>query len=137
MATYTITEVMARLRGLPEKIANRGVEIMKEEVPYGLGIDGHLRDTITAKKMADNTYTISTHKYTHGYYGIREVGAIVRNGRKPLEPRDDHGFTWLRWENPIGVEHFAKKVGPADPNDFVKRTQERLEKEVAQKGLSF
>ena len=137
MATYTITEVMARLRNLPERVAQYAVEVMKEEVPYGEGRNGHLRDTIKAEKMADGTYTVSTNKYTKGYYGIREVGASVRKGRPGLTVRDDHGFNVLKWRDYNGEWHSAHSVGPADPNDFVKRTQKRVEDAVAQKGLSF
>lgn len=149
MATYdSITDVMVRLRRLPEKVAERAVEIMKEEVPLGPGIGGHLRDTIKAEKMADDTYTVSTNKYpsTNGgngaYYGIREVGAIIRAGRPGLVPkhesRNPHRPPALRWEDPFtGAEVYRYSVGPASPNDFVERTIKRLNAEIDAKGLGM
>lgn len=137
MATYdSITDVMVRIRELPEKVAERTVEIMKEEVPYGEGLHGHLRDTIRADRMADGTYTVGTHKYTKGPYGIREVGAIIRAGRPGLKPRDDHGHEFLQWHDDDGW-HMAKEVGPAKPNKFVERTIERINAEVKAKGLGI
>ena len=127
MATYTLTECMARLKRLPEKVAERGVEIMKEEITDttdGPGEPVHLADTVKATKNADGTYTISTNKYVGGGgYGVREVGAIIRKGRPALEARY---AKVLRWKDSSGW-HSAKSVGPAKPNDFVKRTKERLE----------
>lgn len=132
MATYTITEAMARLKGLPRRVGYRAVEIMKEEITNstnGPGIPVHLADTVKMEEMANGTITVSTNKYTHGQYGIREVGAIIRKGRPALKPREDHGFKVLHWTDPFGGEHFAKKVGPAEPNEFVGRTLVRLERE--------
>lgn len=141
MATYTVTEVLARLTRLPEVMANTAVEIMKDEIRIstnGPGIPVHLADTVRAERLTDNTYVVGTHKYpsTDGgngaYYGIREVGAIIRKGRPALRPKhkskSKNRPPALRWEDPFtGEEIFRYSVGPAAPNDFVTRTKNRLE----------
>lgn len=139
MATYTITEVMARLKVFPEKMAKTAVEVMQDEIrisTHGPGIPVHLADTVKAEKLKTGEYVISTNKYpsTNGgngaYYGIREVGAIIRKGRPALWPKHEsqnkkHAPA-LRWEE-HGKEIFRYSVGPATPNDFVARTKNRLE----------
>lgn len=140
MATYTITEAMSRVRGLPRRAGYRAAEIMKERIQattHGPGIPFHLADTIKIEERADDTVAVTTNKFTSGPYGIREVGAIITDGRKALELRDDHHFKALHWEDPIGVDHFAKRVGPAQPNNFLEYTKEEIKKEIAAKGLSL
>lgn len=141
MATYTITEVMARITRLPEVIAQKAVEVMQDEIRIstnGPGIPVHLADTVRAEKLSDNTYAVGTHKYpsTDGnngaYYGIREVGAIIRKGRPELWPKHASKNPTrppaLKWEDPFtGEVVFRHAVGPAKPNDFVARTKNRLE----------
>ena len=87
MAEFTITECIAKLRRLPEKVAERAAEIMHDEIEAttnGPGIGGHLADTVKIGKYADGSYYVGTNKYTTGPYGIREVGAIIQAGRPEL-----------------------------------------------------
>lgn len=141
MATYSITEAMSRVRGLPRRAGYRAAEIMKEEIQkstHGIGEPMHLADTIKIEERANDTVAVTTNKFTKGPYGIREVGAIITDGRKALELRDDHHFKALHWEDPIGVDHFAHSVGPAKKaNPFLKETAKKIRAEIAAKGLSL
>lgn len=134
MATYSITEVMARLRGLPEQMANTAVEIMRDEIKISTHGTGELAKSVKAEKTAESTYTISTNKWVGGgIYGIREVGAIIREGRKPLDPRYKAALAFdppPGWQGPISKktgQAILAHAGPARPNDFVARTKNRLE----------
>lgn len=133
MADITITECIARIRKLPEEVADRAVEIMREEVPH---VTGELAKSVRKGKYADGTYYVETAKYVGGgIYGIREVGAIIRAGRKALRPR--YG-DWLVWKDPHSNSWVKTKYSqPALPNadknggkDFVERTKDRVENEL-------
>lgn len=141
MATLTITEVLARIGKLPEAVADRAVEVMKEEVPH---YTWHLASTVRKERRADGTYSVGTHDYVGGgKYAIREVGAIVRAGRKELWPRYAKALEFdppPGWDGPIdrktglAVIGHAKAV-PSDADkhkgkDFVERTQEKVEGEI-------
>ena len=137
MATWSITECMVRIRNLPEKVADLTAKTMKKEIDsstHGEGRPVHLSDTIKVEKMANGTYTVSTNKFVGGYgYAVREVGAIIRKGRPALEPK---WGDFLRWHDEDGW-HTAKHVRSAPANNFVERTIEEVEREVAAKGLSL
>lgn len=129
MANMSITECIARLRKVPERAAERAVDIMREEIEETTNGTGELAKSVKAEKYADGTYRVGTHKYTKGPYGIREVGAIIQAGRPELYPRYKKA---LRWEDPYGGVVFAKYAGPVPyKNNFVERTKNQLEKEFA------
>lgn len=141
MATLTIAQVLVRLGKLPEAVAGRAVEVMKEEVPH---YTWHLASTVRADKRADGTYTVGTHDYVGGgIYAVREVGAIVRAGRKELWPRYGDALEFdppPGWNGPIdkvtglAVIRHAKAV-PSDADkhggkDFVERTRDKVQSEI-------
>ena len=135
MADISVTDCIARIRHLPEAVADRTVEVMRDEINSSTHGTGELARTVRKGKYADGSYYVETAKYVGGgIYGIREVGAIIRAGRKALWPRYRDA---LRWEDESGV-HFARPpkdgtspaVGPAQPNDFVTRTKDKVEGEI-------
>ncbi len=142
MASLEITEVLARVKKLPAAVADRAVEVMKQEVPH---YTWHLASTVRKTKMADGSYSVGTHDYVGGgIYGIREVGAIVRAGRKELWPRYAKALEFdppPGWGGPIdpvtglAVIRHANAVDPTDAEknggkDFVERTRDKVESEI-------
>lgn len=132
MAVYDITTVMARLKELPEKVADKAVEIMKDEIRTSTHGTGELERSVRAEKMADGTYTVSTNKWTTGPYGIREVGALIRHGRPALEPRYKEALAFdppPGWGGPVSKktgQAILRHADAATANDFVERTKNRL-----------
>lgn len=134
MASLTITKVMARIGKLSEATADRAVEIMKEEVPH---YTWHLASTVRKTKMADGSYSVGTHDNVGGgIYAIREVGAIVRAGRKELWPRYADALEFdppPGWNGPIDRRTGLAVIRHANavpPNDFVTRTKDKVEGEI-------
>lgn len=127
MAEITVADCIARIRRLPEAVADRTVEIMRDEINSSTHGTGELAASVRKDKYADGTYYVETTKYVGGgIYGIREVGAIIRKGRPALWPR--YAKT-LHWRDESG-DHFTKHAGPAQPNDFVTRTKNRVVDEI-------
>lgn len=126
MATYSPSEALARLRDLPDRIGEKAKEIMQEEIPKRTG---ELAESVTVRKTGSETVSVGPTKYVGGDgYARRSLGAIIRDGRKPLWPihegKNGHAPA-LRWEDGDGV-HYAYHVGSAQPNDFIQRTADRL-----------
>lgn len=145
MATMTITQVLGHLTGLKRNLGNKAAEIMTQrlkETTHGPGDPVHLYETIKVEERANDTVAITTNKYVGGgKYGIREVGAIIRKGRKELWPRYSRVLEFPPppgWDGPIdkktgmAVAHHASK---ADPNDFVEYTMQKIREEIAAKGI--
>lgn len=138
----SIDKVIARIRHMPEAMADRAVGLMKYYITISTHGTGELAASVRKGKYADGTFYVETHKYTKGPYGIREVGAIISKGRPGLKPRPDLNprkgrysskdpeRARLRWFDPSGDVHYAKEVGPAEPNDFLDKTVEHLEGEI-------
>lgn len=104
-----IDEAIAKMLSLPQRVADEGVAIMKEEAPRRTG---ELRESIISEVTGEQIF-IGTDK-EYAYY--------VQNGRGEVTPKRR---IWLHWEDPYG-EVFTKRAGPAKPNDFVGRTAKRL-----------
>ena len=130
MASITIDQAIKGILGLGGRVANRAVEIMKEEAavrddgsPVQHKVDGKLGvprlvDSIRYEHRAfSREYAIGPH-VPHAEF--------FRYGRGPVTPKSKK---WLHWIEPGGADVFKKYVGPARPNHFIERTKERLEGE--------
>lgn len=114
-----INEAIEKLLSLPQRVADEGVAIMREEVPRDK--DG-LYESIFSE-VSGNTIFIGTEK-EYAYYVQNGRGEVVpswkKEGRPPSKP-----FS-LHWENSRYGDVFAMRAGPTKPNDFVGRTAKRL-----------
>lgn len=134
MAELTIAQTIARIGRMPKAVADRTEGLMKYYIRISTHGDGGLEKSVRQGQYKDGSYYVETSKYVGGgQYAIREVGAIIRAGRKPLWPRYKKA---LHWFDETG-EHFARApkdgdsaVGPAKPNDFVERTIDHVEQEI-------
>lgn len=124
MANYTISQALARLQHLPKKVGDRAKAIMQEEIPKKTG---ELAESVKVEMYSNGEEVrVGPTKYVGGgQYGIRNLGAIVREGRPALDTRYARV---LRWEDETGL-HYATHVGKAKENDFIQKTINRLESE--------
>lgn len=105
----TINEALLKLQNLPQRIADEGVDLMKQEVPYD---KGDLEKSIHAEVSTSSVF-IGTDIHYAKY---------VQFGRGPVYPVQKKV---LHWEGKYG-DVFAMRAGPAKANDFVGRTARRL-----------
>lgn len=138
MATFTVDGAIARLRRLPGKLGDRAKVIMQEEInktthKNSYGPSG-LADSVTVRHGAWLDFvSVGPEKYVGGgKYKRYSLGTIVREGRPELWAKHntkDGRPGFLKWEDMNGV-HYARHVGPAEPNDFIQRTKDRLLEEI-------
>lgn len=130
MATFTISQAIMAIEAYGQKVADRAEAIMKEEVPVRTG---KLRDSITTTKVDSSTWIIepyATNEETGFYYP-----AAVKNGRRAIYKDPGalkiHGSLFKDPPKRLSEDgyFFTHYVGPTQPNDFIKRTIDRLEKE--------
>lgn len=105
----TINEALLKLQNLPQRIADEGEQMMKDEVPIRTG---ELHDSIHSEVSTSSVF-IGTSKHYAKY---------VEFGRGPVYPVQKKV---LHWEDKYG-DVFAMRAGPAKANDFVGRTARRL-----------
>lgn len=132
----TIDKVIARIRRLPEAVADHAVDVMKEKInTLSKNPTGELASTVRKGKYADGSYYVETHKYTKGPYGIREVGAIISKGRPELWPRYKKALAFPPppgWDGPVSKKGLVVigHAQAADPNPFLERTKEEVLKDI-------
>ena len=132
MATLEIKDCIARIKRIPERLADEAVEIMKLEINGSTHGTGHLASTVKKRKYADGTYGVGTNDYVGGgKYAIREVGWIIREGRPELWPRYGKLLKFpppLNWDGPVSFDEdnvpyvTAKHAKAVKPNDFIGET---------------
>lgn len=126
MASITIDQAIKGILGLGGRVANRAVEIMKEEasvrdVPRS---DGKTSAVRTGKLVKSIKYT---HRVFSREYAIGphvDYAEYFRFGRGPITK------AWnMHWNDPDFGSVYTKHVDKAPPNHFIERTKERLEGE--------
>lgn len=127
MADYSVEEAMARIEALPDKVAKRGVEIMKVEVP--IGMTGNMKANVRAE---------STGKWTREVGSRVDYAKYVIYGRGPVHASGfNHGLRWMGYEGrqtsvhhgDAGVLYARRTAGPAPENDYLTRTASALNAE--------
>lgn len=103
----SIDEAIDKILQLPQKVGEKGVEIMKNEVPYK---KGGLYNSIKYEVMGSSVF-IGTDK---------EYAKYVEYGRGEVRPVKKQA---LMWE---GLPHPVMRSSPTKPNDFVGRTASQL-----------
>lgn len=106
----TLNEAIEKLQTLAQRVADTGVEIMREEVPKRTN---ELADSIFSEISGDTVF-IGTEKAYAKY---------VEYGRGEVRPKGkkNGGANVLHWD-----DVFAMRARPTKPNDFVGRTAKRL-----------
>lgn len=138
MSDITIDDALRKLRGITGKIAQKGEEIMKEEVPVGR--TGNLKNSVISITHGDEVEVYPSPV-------LAKYAKYVQYGRGPLVPHrtarnartgryKSGNQRFLKWEEYNGsqtsIHHggsgtvFALYAGPAAANDFEGRTSKRL-----------
>lgn len=139
MSESTIDDEIRKLRGITKAIEQKGVEIMKEEVPVGR--TGNLKNSVIAYSYGDKVEVrVSTVQAKYAPYVLNGRGPLVphRTARSHSTGRFKSGNQrFLKWEEYNGsqssVHHggsgtvFARYAGPAPANDFESRSKRRLD----------
>lgn len=116
----TLDEAITKIQNLPQRIADEGVAIMKEEVPHGE--TGELSKSIFSD-INGNTIFVGT-EIEYAKYVVHGRREVRPNWMKDGKPRKPFSLHWTQG----GVDVFAMRSGPVKPNDFVERTAKRLSK---------
>lgn len=108
----TFDECLARIEAFPGKIAKRGEEILREEVPVGK--TGKLKDNVTS--TASPSFV---HIYTQTFYA-----GFVRFGRGEVKPVEKDALWWEDLSHPVG------RAKPSKANAFNVRAADKLRAEL-------
>lgn len=108
----TFDECIARIEAYPGKIAKRGIEVMKDEVPVGK--TGQLKASVTATASPQLVYI-----YASTFYA-----GFVRYGRGVVKPVRKKALWWEDLSHPVG------KAKPSKANAFNKRAADTLQSEL-------
>lgn len=133
MADLTINDCIARIKRIPEHLADLTVDLMKAEINGSTNGTGHLASTVRKRKYADGTYGVGTNDNVGGGgYAIREVGWIIREGRPELTPRYAKALAFPpppNWNGPVANDGYVylKHANSVKANDFLERTKEAVE----------
>lgn len=128
MATFTITEAQRRLRELPKKVAERGREIMREEIHDHAYRTGELEQSVRVRENGEGLWSVGAQKKVDGIY----LSDIIVNGRKEVFPKhftkNGHPGRLRWWDGgePVFASHSPATTG----YDFVHETAERLRDEL-------
>lgn len=104
----TIDECIQRIEQFPNKIAKRGEDIMRQEVPVGK--TGKLRANVTS--TASPSFV---HIYTQTFYA-----GFVRFGRGEVRPVEKKALWWEDLSHPVG------RARKSDANPFNVRAADKL-----------
>lgn len=123
----TIDECIKRIDGFVDRVADRGVEIMKEEVPVGR--TGALKASVNKE---------STGQYSRSVGSSNDHAGYVQYGRGAVTPKTAKALAWTEYSGTqTSIHHgtpgafvFSKYSSPAPPNDFCGRTANKLRGEV-------
>lgn len=128
----TIPDIILKLNKLKD-LHERGVEIMKEEVP--VGPTSRLRDSIHSEQIGEDEWAIIADPVSDdGYHYAR----AVNDGRRAIFAKN---YKYLKWEGYAGsqttvhspdpgVVYRAAVVNGAPANNFRSRTLGRLVQEA-------
>lgn len=123
MAVFSISEAIARIEALPDKVADAGVNIMRIEVP--VGPTGALKMSVS-KEYAGKWVRIIAPHVPYSVY--------VHEGRGPVFPRKGRGIAWMGYagrqtsihSDDAGMFYVRRYAGPAAENRFCDRTADKL-----------
>lgn len=125
MADYTLRQALDRLETLGSRIATTIYTVMKDETP--VGPTGELEKSIYWKQTGSEEWFIGTDMY---------YAKWVENGRGPVRAKYAPFLKYIDYYGGKKSIHFGTKgafikkkaVNRADPNPFVDRTKQRIEK---------
>lgn len=119
----TIEEAISRIQKLGDKVAEQGKTYMKQELAKHRRTGG-LEQSITKKKINDQTWSVYTDKTVGGNgYGTYGQGRLILEGRGEVFPRRAQA---LHWKSKKGEDVFAMRASATKPDDFLGRTVNKL-----------
>lgn len=128
MATFTIAEAQRRLHDLPKKVAERGREIMREEIHDNAYKTGGLEQSVRIRENGEGLWSVGAQKKVDGIY----LSDIIVNGRKEVFPKhftkNGHPGRLRWWDG--GEPVFASYSPSTTGYDFVRETRDRLQDEI-------
>lgn len=130
MATFTIAEAQRRLRDLPKKVAERGRDIMREEIHDHAYRTGELEQSVRIRENGAGMWSVGPQKKVNGIY----LGDIIRTGRRELFPKYAKA---LKWETEDGEVVFRAHARATTGYDYISATAERLQGEIASGQISL
>lgn len=123
MAVFGVREAIARIEALPDKVADKGVDVMRIEVP--VGPTGALKMSVSKEYAGKWVRMVLPHTHYTVY---------IHNGRGPVLPRKGKGLSWMGYagsqtsihSDDSGMFYLRIYAGPAAPNKFCDRTAKTL-----------
>lgn len=129
MATFTLSEAISHIKGYGEKVAKTAAEIMQEEIASSTKKHGKgaLAKSVKYERRSESEWAVGPAGNGKSV-GDHPYAAYVNYGRGPVHAKgkDHGGADYLRFEIDNEV-FYRKRVGPAEENDFVGRTKDRLQ----------